>query len=921
MLRLTKIILLFFSAFLLFGFLGGCSEDKKEEILPPPVEPYLTIKADLYPLNAQGDSTELVFTTNESWNIVTETEEEKRDWYRVYPLSGDAGEDIRVNVQVDSNLSYRDRNFVILLKSESLEERIEVRQLKQNVILLGGNRYEVTFEEQTLTVEVRSNVDYRVEIGEGSDWIIETPESRSGELKRREHVFRIANNLQESARTGLIFFRDLSSSLSDELTLIQSGWEDPDPERTALVSIYESSGGSSWTRNDNWCSDKPLSDWYGVETDAWGHVTALRLSHNNLSGTISEKISKLTGLQHLDLSWNDLGGEISRKVGTEVCSDLDNLLELETINFGHNRLRGDFMPINWYKLERLQRIDLSYNQLKCFAFPLLWENMFKNGRTVDLILNGNYLFDDIPKVIQDHPDWNRLALQMIRQNSEATRLNYDKDIYLPDFTFTDLSDGSEHSIREVYSANKLTMLLHWDPLQESSGDFISTIVRRFHTLFRGQGFTVVGITPEGEEYREAAKRYIREQGISWTAVTDYRDSEGRRIILPDYPYPSYQLVDGSGKLRVDIFSSESFPTTFNLEKFSPMDMLSLAHTDYLNRFFWNIFGESTYESVDYRMDKQYETLQRASKGRGIDIVLLGDAFTDIDIATGHYRDIMEYAMESFFSIEPTKTYRDYFNVHMVYAVSRKAHIGDDASQVALGTVLDKTNGISNRLNLIPDYVYTAVPRGVIPYPSIIMNNNNAGLTYTKGTGIIEPNYSFSGYPAGGRESLKGLILHESVGHGFGLLADEYIDYLLADWQEISDSKKNRLKLNHEKGLSLNVSLTDDPSKVYWSHLIGHPRYPYVSIYKGGYYYLNGVWRSENESVMTQSESYLYFNAICRELLVKRILELSGEGYSFEKFLQTDSDEGRPYKGASVRPPFGVKRNGWIHHPPVMLDGH
>ena len=914
--RITENILSILSTFLFVCFLWSCSEDKKEEILPPTVEPCLTVKADLYPLNAQGDSTELVFTTNESWNIVTETEEEKRDWYRVYPLSGDAGEDIRVNVQVDSNLSYSDRNFVILLKSESLEERIEVHQLKQNVILLGGNRYEVTFEEQTLTVEVRSNVDYRVEIGEGSDWIIETPDSRSEELKRREHVFRIANNLQESARTGLIFFRDLSSSLSDELTLIQSGWEDPDPERTALVSIYESSGGDSWTRNDNWCSDKPLSDWYGVETDAWGHVTALRLSHNNLSGTISEKISKLTGLQHLDLSWNDLGGEIK---------DLDffsNLTELETINLSRNHFSGELWPPNWSKLNRLKMLNLSFNQIKAVIFPIRWWScMIEDGRMVDLILNGNYLYGDIPKSIQDHPDWNRLALQMIRQNPGGARLNYDKDIYLPDFTFTDLSDGSEHSIREVYSANKLTMLLHWDPLQESSGDFISTIVRRFHTLFRGQGFTVVGITPEGEEYREAAKRYIREQGISWTAVTDYRDSDGRRIILPDCPYPSYQLVDGSGKLRVDIFSSESFPTTFNLEKSSPMDMLSLAHTDYLNLFFWNIFGESTYESTDYRMDKQYETLQRASKGRGIDIILLGDAFTDIDIATGHYRNVMEYAMESFFSIEPTKTYRDYFNVHMVYAVSRKAHIGDDASQVALGTVLDKTNGISNRLNLIPDYVYTVVPRGVIPYPSIIMNNNNAGLTYTKGTGIIEPNYSFSGYPAGGRESLKGLILHESVGHGFGLLADEYIDYLLADWQEISDSKKNRLKLNHEKGLSLNVSLTDDPSKVYWSHLIGHPRYPYVSIYKGGYYYLNGVWRSENESVMTQSESYLYFNAICRELLVKRILELSGEGYSFEKFLQTDSDEGRPGKGASVRLPFSIERNGWVHHPPVMLDGH
>ena len=401
-------------------------------------------------------------------------------------------------------------------------------------------------------------------------------------------------------------------------------------------------------------------------------------------------------------------------------------------------------------------------------------------------------------------------------------------------------------------------------------------------------------------------------------MTDYRDSEGRRIILPDYPYPSYQLVDGSGKLRVDMFNGQYSPPPPNLEESLSMDIFSLAHTDYLNRFCWDIFGESTYESVDYRMDKQYETLQRASKGRGIDIVLLGDAFTDIDIATGYYHNVMEFVMESFFSIEPTKTYRDYFNVHMVYAVSRRACIGDDPSQVALGTVLDKTNGISNRLNLIPDYIYTAVPRGVIPYPSIIMNNNNVGLTFLKGSGIIEPNYSFSGYSIGGRGYLKSTVLHESVGHGFGLLADEYINYLSDDWQEISDSKKNRLKLDHEKGLSLNVSLTDDPTSVYWSHLIGHSRYPYVGVYEGGYYYASGVWRSEYESVMRSSRDYLYFNAISRELLVKRILELSGEGYSFEKFLQMDSDEGRPGKGTSVRHPFGVKRNSWVHHPPVML---
>uniref|UniRef100_UPI001E3A59F4 M64 family metallopeptidase n=1 Tax=Odoribacter laneus TaxID=626933 RepID=UPI001E3A59F4 len=415
---------------------------------------------------------------------------------------------------------------------------------------------------------------------------------------------------------------------------------------------------------------------------------------------------------------------------------------------------------------------------------------------------------------------------------------------------------------------------------------------------------------------EAAKRYIREQGISWTAVTDYRDSEGRRIILPDYPYPSYQLVDGSGKLRVDIFSSESFPTTFNLEKSSPMDMLSFAHTDYLNLFFWNIFGESTYESTDYHMDKQYETLQRASKGRGIDIVLLGDAFTDIDIATGHYRDIMEYAMESFFSIEPTKTYRDYFNVHMVYAVSRRACVGDDPTQTALGTVWDKVNGVTNRLIQLPDYVYVPVSRGVIPYPSIIVNGKKTGFALMKGTGIIEPNYAFSCYLCGGLDYLKYSILHESVGHGFGLLADEYVDYID---QELPESNKNRLKLDQAKGLYFNVSLTNDSRSVYWSHLIGHPRYPYVGVYEGGCKYNNGVWRSERVSLMSTLLTDLYFNAISRELLVKRILELSGEGYSFDKFLQKDSDEGRPTGGSLSLSPFRSTSIDWVDRLSVGPD--
>ena len=915
MLRIAKILFSFFPVILVACLFLGCSEDKKVNI-PPPVEPYLKIETGLLPLSSHGERAELVFSTNESWDIVTETEDKEKDWYRVLPLSGDAGDDIRVTVEVDSNNAYTDRTFSLVLKSESLDERIEVRQLKKNVILLGENRYEISFEEQTLTVEVRSNVSYLVEIGAGADWMREEARLHSGGLNRSSHCFRISQNESESARTGVIVFTDPSSALSDELFVVQLGWEDPTPELTALKSIYESAGGPGWTHRDNWCSDAPLSDWYGVETDADGHVTGLRLSRNNLSGIISEKISQLIYLQHLDLSWNDLRGEISTNVNGHMRSALDDLLELETIDFSHNRFEG-FLPDNWYKFEKLHYLNLSFNQIKSWM-STLWDPMFTNGRTVDLILNNNYLYGEIPAAIQNHPEWNRLALQMIRQNRTGNGgLHYDKAVYLPDFTFTDLSDGSERSIREVYSNSKLTMLLHWDPLQSSSGEFISTTVRRLHTLFGGQGFSVVGITPEGDEYREAARRYIREHNITWAAVTDYRDAEGRRLVLPDYPYPSYLLIDGSGKLQMDMFNGQYIPPQPNLGGSSVMDLLTFIHADYVNRFFKDLFGESSYESRDYTMDKQYETLQRSSKGSGIDIVFIGDAFTDIDIETGFYRDVMKFALESFFSIEPAKTYRDYFNAYMVYAVSRKAYIGDDRDQTALGTVKDETNGIDNRLDILRDYINLPLVGEHIPYPSIVVNDNNSGLTFMKGTGVINSNYSFSGYPYGECGILKSTVIHESVGHGFGLLADEYIDGRFGE--EIPESNKNRLKLDQAKGLALNVSLTNDPKSVYWSHLIGHPRYPYVSLYEGGYYYGKGVWRSEYESVMRTSGEYLYFNAISRELIVKRILELSGEGYSFEKFLEKDSDEGRPGGGSSGFGLFRSKGNGYVHHPPIVMD--
>ena len=50
------------------------------------------------------------------------------------------------------------------------------------------------------------------------------------------------------------------------------------PDRGALEALYNATDGPNWLNNDNWLSDAPLGEWYGVDTDASGRVTGLVLA-------------------------------------------------------------------------------------------------------------------------------------------------------------------------------------------------------------------------------------------------------------------------------------------------------------------------------------------------------------------------------------------------------------------------------------------------------------------------------------------------------------------------------------------------------------------------------------------------------------------------------------------------------------------
>ena len=57
-------------------------------------------------------------------------------------------------------------------------------------------------------------------------------------------------------------------------------------DREALERLFETAGGTGWTKSDGWRATPALGEWHGVTADFLGRVEALDLSGNGLAGKV-----------------------------------------------------------------------------------------------------------------------------------------------------------------------------------------------------------------------------------------------------------------------------------------------------------------------------------------------------------------------------------------------------------------------------------------------------------------------------------------------------------------------------------------------------------------------------------------------------------------------------------------------------------
>lgn len=793
---------------------------------------------------------------------------------------------------IDENVDYDQRSAEIIFtnKENNLSEVVTIVQSQKDAIVLAKSEYEFGIDGGNLDFEIQTNVDIAVTISDNAqDWIKQV-ETRA--LETKTLYFNISTCSTKEDREGTITIS--GGNATQTITVKQSGVQEIlEKEREVLIAFYEATGGDNWTRNDNWCSDKPVGEWYGVETYQNGVIWGLHLGYNNLSGTITEEIGNLTNLESIDLGSNKLSGDIPTTIG--------NLNKLENLGLSQCNLTGS-IPKEIGNLSKLRWLNLQFNSLTG-SIP---EELGNLENLESITLSWNCLTGKVPASIMQLPIWEK-QWQFILHQSEGYGFSPEGVIlYAPQFTTQTLSGAMISN--DIFKKNEYTVIYHFVDYCPWSELFTPKLIGLYNT-YKDCGLGVFSAT-----YQDSAttRAYVEKHGIPWEVIAeDCEDSWYNVSTFINYytQSPNVAVFDQNGKIV--------FCTAFNNYEDLPEFLAEVLEAPY--------GMDPSYASTDFSKDGEVKTLQTATAGNGIDIVLMGDAYSDRLIADGTYDKAMNTAMEKFFEVEPYKSFRDHFNVYSVTAVSANELYAESTSTVFKGYFGEGTH-VGGDDQVAFTYAQKAISADRIDDALIVVMMNSptyAGTCYMYGPseGDWGDGASVSYFPVGVNDvALAQVLHHEAGGHGFSKLGDEYAyeSQGTIPGSEISDAQNLATY-----GWWKNVDFTNDPTQVKWYHFLTDSRYSNegLGIYEGAFTYWTGAYRPTENSIMNTNVGG--FNAPSREAIYYRIHKLAYGAdweYDYEEFVEWDaknrstssSTRGIPYRQtatADFKPT----------HPPVVIN--
>lgn len=807
---------------------------------------------------------------------------------------------------------------VIMKTLKFEEERIEVLDEAQYVCSADGGVVELLY---------LANVECDIIVPiDAKSWISVVPQSKS--LQQRSVHLSVAAN-EGTARETVISIQNSNGSMKLDYTISQEANHDYQLqlEREALIEFYEALDGDNWTRNDNWCSDKPISEWYGLVVSDDGYVWGIVLYQNNLSGEIPSVVGAFKNMRYLSLQYNNITGRIPDVFG--------EMPELYSLSLRNNKISA--FPYEMNSLRHLMQLYLSGNDLNC-EIP---ESIGELSKLQCLQLQNSGLYGEIPESIGDLTELRDLFLESNNLSGEIPasmgnlvnleRVNLlhnqltgkipesvmnldcwphywawmvnsgmsDDGLIIPAPKFTEQTIEGGTLDYSVYSENDYTVLYHYYDWCPTSARFTADLVT-IYAGYEDKGLEVIAFSDQGTV--ESHKAYIEEYNTSWPYILLTAGSDGGSGKKYFNSYigvsPLVDVVDKSGNVVFNHIFDDSCNNLadFLFERLGPPE---------------EVEKPGHYVSTDYSADGTVNTLQTAAKGNGINIVLMGDGYSDRQIADGTYEADMKSLYDNLFTEEPYKSFQDCFSVHYVNVVS--ATEGYAYGDTALDGYFGDGTEVRGNDNAVFDYALNAISEDEMDEALLVVAMNSrayAGTCYMyypeSATGTYGSGPAVAYFPKGGdEETLAQLLQHEANGHGFAKLADEYA---YKDMGEVPGDYVSEIRAQQNSwGWWKNVDFISDLSAVRWNYFINDTRYANEGLgaYEGGLTYWSGVWRPTEDSIMRYNTGG--FNAPSREAIYYRIHKLAyGDSweYDYEDFVEYDAVN----RSTSTSAPQRTRRN-------------
>ena len=175
----------------------------------------LLVTTNKYEISQEGGTIEIEVKANISYKM--EISEKAKDWIK--ESSNRALTAYKHKLDIAANEEVEKREGEITFKSGDKVETVKVYQVGGTILLLSQNEFNVSDKGETISVDIKSNVDYGVQMPD-VDWITYEASSRGFSSHNMKYI--VKSNDTHDNRSAEIIFYDKNSNLTDTLKVIQA---------------------------------------------------------------------------------------------------------------------------------------------------------------------------------------------------------------------------------------------------------------------------------------------------------------------------------------------------------------------------------------------------------------------------------------------------------------------------------------------------------------------------------------------------------------------------------------------------------------------------------------------------------------------------------------------------------------------------